>query len=151
MNVLLPSLKFGHFYITPELIKHLSLLREQHPNIVFELDCEVATTKRLLKIAPHLFCEARSNKRFWSGLEKYKMRRKLSFAWTMVVDYDERKKKRDERQKLKKLAKQNKEEAKNTKPKKEIKPPHPVLTLNSHLHMLLSIYNQHHISRLNRD
>jgi transposase-like protein len=147
--------KFGHFYITPELIKHLGLLREQHPNLIIELDCEVATTKRLSKMAPHLFCKAKNTKRFWSGLERYKMRRKLSFAWTMVVDYEKRKKIRDERQKLKGLTKKMEDEKAKTKKKqtakKEIKPPHPVLALNSHLNMLLSIYNQHHISRLNRN
>lgn len=115
--------RFGHFYITPELIKHLKQLKNLSPNLVIELDCEKATTKRLLKYTPHLFKPtARYTRTFWQNLERYKMRRNLTFGWKIA------------------LKKQEKQPSANS----------PAWELHQDLYMLLSIYNQHHIARLTK-
>lgn len=115
---------FGHIYSTPQMVHYTKILKFRHPSLQVELDCGPQTKKMLLKSAPEIFKKSRSSyATFWKDLEKFKLKRNLSFSWTLTGKKIEEK-------------------------------PNSYTTqageLKSQLMTFLSIYNRHHLVRLEK-
>ena len=115
----------GHIYSTPQVIGYAKLLKGRSAGLQIELDCQPQMKKMLLKASPDIFKKARaSSAAFWKELEKFKLRRNLTFSWTLTG------KKIEERPKS--FVTQTGE-------------------LQSQIRTLLSIYNRHHLVRLEKN
>lgn len=132
-------LNFGNQYTAPELVNYLKNLKNRFPKLLIEVDCENRTKEYLLKKAPELFNpSARYFASFWKDLEKYRMRKTLSFGWTI----SEKKVAKRKKSLVKELGEQKAEMVWN--------PISPISELRINLNLLLSIYNQHHLVRLTK-
>lgn len=116
---------FGHVFMTSEMLTHLKNLKARYPRLVIEVDCHPTLRKTLIERSPELFVASpkRYFASFWNELEKFKMRRNLSFNWTLTS---------------KKL-----EENPNAFISQ-------VGELQTNLKSLLSVYNRHHLLRLEK-
>jgi hypothetical protein len=115
---------FGHSYSTPQLVHYLKLLKVRFPSLIVEMDCGAQTQTTLLSSAPEIFKKSRSGFTvFWRDLEKFKLRRNLTFSWTLTG---------------KKL---------EENPRAYIS---QVSDLIIQINTLLSIYNRHHLVRLEK-
>ena len=115
---------FGHIYSTPQVVHYAKLLKSRHPNFKVELDCGPQTKKMLLKADPDIFKKSRlTHDTFWKDMGKFKLKRNLNFSWTLTGQ---------------KIEEQ----------------PHSFTSqtgeLQTQIRTFLSIYNRHHLVRLEK-